>query len=202
MKILFLLVAFSATTISITSCNKAQHEFEKNSFNEFIKISNVLPFAKISQPIKKLSQPSGLGLRNGGTDGRYTGFEEDLEPLIINGSEIRDELISIVTNVEGWSDDPDGEVAFLLSLDDVQLAEISLALSVANESMLSGSPDPWECVISALGLVEVRNVISGASYMNARTALQIIKSIGRKYLGVFGLIGAIYTFTTCMMSED
>ena len=58
------------------------------------------------------------------------------------------------------------------------------------------------CLLSALGITAIRTIINSTAALSTSavlsSGLQILKHIGLRYLGYFGLAVAIYNFTECV----
>lgn len=121
-------------------------------------------------------------------------IQEILEPLVDNGREIRDELVSNLTG-------NDQDIEELSNLDDSQLVQLSMAMNT-----LSGKNDPsWtesqvvSCIGAALGINEAVELLSNTAQLaTVEGTKKAVKLILKRYVGWIGLAVAIYSFADCM----
>lgn len=135
-----------------------------------------------------------------------------LEPLEKVGSKLREEVLKANSDEKLKSS--------LINLNDndiIMLGLISLALKKAEKKAYSikarnialskaniagdGMPRALHCLASATGISAISSIITGtAELASATTALKILKTVGKRYLGYIGLAFAVYNFTKCISS--
>lgn len=136
-------------------------------------------------------------------------IERILSPLVQNGRQIHSEIISKVSTSEDWLLLADEEKYAILNMTDDQLGELSLIYSTVN--IAEWQTDPLtqakldantirSCLSGALGLTDLYYLLveSPTSLLSAKGAVQILKRVGLRYLGWFGLGLAVWDFIDCV----
>ncbi|MBO9593769.1 MAG: hypothetical protein J7599_12760 [Niabella sp.] len=124
--------------------------------------------------------------------------EAQLEPMQQSGMQIHAELLSQLVGTEDWNALTIEEKDSILNYTDEQFALLSGIYS----STAAGS-NIKACLLVALGIREIGEIISGYSGLfNAKTALQILKAVGKRYLGWIGVAVAVYEFSDCIASGN
>lgn len=120
-------------------------------------------------------------------------YQAILAPFITDGKEIQVQLLqqSYVFSME--------EIEFINNMSEIDLATLSFALyAIEKEDITGNGRGVLPCIGAALGLGAVKEILNLQGIYSARTALQIFKAIGKRYLGYIGLAMAIYDFTICI----
>ena len=138
--------------------------------------------------------------------------EEELQkiitPLIENGERLYQELIGQLIKTDEWKNLSENEKSEILNLSDTQKAQLSLIFinipSHNNSQMQKIAPIlksniAVSCIASALGISAINDIISGtAGLMTVESGLQLLKVMGKRYLGYIGLAIAVYEFVECV----
>ena len=125
-------------------------------------------------------------------------------PLINNGKEIHNELLSNLKSSQEWNSLTNKEKETLTNFSDVQLAELSLIFIELQNNITLREEDDWtevrSCLSGALGLGELYYLLvqNPRALATARGTLSLLKHIGGRYLGYIGLGLAIYDFVDCI----
>ncbi len=136
-------------------------------------------------------------------------IETILSPLVQNGRQIHNEILSKVTSSPDWLMLPFEEKNAILNLSDDQLGELSLIYSTVNLNEWESQPIEAlrmdlgtirSCLSGALGLGDLYYLIveNPRALLNASGAVKILKHVGLRYLGWVGLGLAVWDFVDCV----
>ncbi|NGP88484.1 hypothetical protein [Fodinibius halophilus] len=130
-------------------------------------------------------------------------LEKVLQPLINEGKEFKNSLKenSDKKRFKNGISDLNKKQTMLLGL--VSLIHNELKKnnnSLKNKTISNVDGDKVvSCASAALGVQSVKTIISGtAELMTAKTAVKIVKTVGKRYLGYVGVAIAVYEFTNCI----
>jgi hypothetical protein len=187
----------------LSSCQKREPVIESN-FLSSIK-TKPLSFEvveNISNKIKANKSFMSVSIeKNKNTE---TEIKNIVTPLIKNGKEIHNELISNLKSSQEWNSLTYKEKETLINFSDVQLAELSLILIEIQNIIPLKENDNWiyirSCLSGALGLGELYYLLiqNPRALATARGTLSLLKHIGGRYLGYIGLGLAIFDFADCI----
>ena len=133
-----------------------------------------------------------------------TEIKNIVTPLIKNGKEIHNELLSNLKSSQEWNSLTYKEKETLINFSDVQLAELSLIFIELQNNIPLKENDNWthirSCLSGALGLGELYYLLiqNPRALATARGTLSLLKHIGGRYLGYIGLGLAIFDFADCI----
>jgi hypothetical protein len=122
---------------------------------------------------------------------------EILQPLIDNGRNLHTELISFVQNSQEWQAMTLVERNEIIHMSDEQLADLSLIYSgVKAQSIADAIHD---CVGLALGVAGLRSIAMNlVSQPTVWATMEILKWVGKRYLGYIGVGIMLWDFADCM----
>lgn len=129
-----------------------------------------------------------------------------VRPLIENGEQIYEEMIQQLSETLEWQQLTEEEKNEILDFDDQQMAELSLIFTQPVVARMSAD-DIFKCAASALGISEAVNIYRNTVIMMSgefsatiatKSALQLLKTVGRRYLGWVGLGYAVILFVDCV----
>ena len=184
------------------SCQKREPVIESN-FLSSIK-TKPLSFEvveNISTKIKANKSFMSVSIEKKNTE---TEIKNIVTPLIKNGKEIHNELLSNLKSSQEWNSLTYKEKETLINFSDVQLAELSLIFIELQNNIPLKENDNWthirSCLSGALGLGELYYLLiqNPRALATARGTLSLLKHIGGRYLGYIGLGLAIYDFVDCI----
>ena len=131
-----------------------------------------------------------------------------ITPLIENGEQLYQEMIDQLSETDEWKNLSENEKLEILNMSDTQKAQLSLFFinfpSQSNTQMQKIAPiqksnRAVSCIASALGISAINDIISGtAGLMTVESGLQLLKVMGKRYLGYIGLAIAVYEFVECV----
>jgi hypothetical protein len=193
--------------ISCVSCSKDDPRVDRplNLADQVLSIEKVSLIAtrviEIQEKLnaKTMSQP----------DGKHKMIEV-LDPLVKNGRVLQKVILKHLENNEkalGFSSD---EKEVVRSLDEQHLAEFALVMSflyakTKDFSKYRTSMNEFDadrvlsCISAALGITAIHSIISNTAQLTTiQGATQLLKVIGKRYLGWVGLGVAVYSFGKCM----
>lgn len=132
-----------------------------------------------------------------------------VSPLVQNGRQIHNEIISKVQSSSEWLLLTDYERNAILNITDDQAGELSLIYSTVD--LAEWQSDPLEpmrmdigtirsCLSGALGLGDLYYLVveNPRALLSANGALKILKHVGLRYLGYLGLALAVWDFVDCV----
>ena len=184
------------------SCQKREPVIESN-FLSSIK-TKPLSFEvveNISTKIKANKSFMSVSIEKKNTE---TEIKNIVTPLIKNGKEIHNELLSNLKSSQEWNSLTYKEKETLINFSDVQLAELSLIFIELQNNIPLKENDNWihirSCLSGALGLGELYYLLiqNPRALATARGTLSLLKHIGGRYLGYIGLGLAIFDFADCI----
>jgi hypothetical protein len=132
--------------------------------------------------------------------------EEELEaiaPFIEDGKMMVEELYAQINSSHPLYELTEDEVTFLKSLEEEQYAAMSFMYYGVTKEKLTLEIDGYSvgsCLSAAIGFGgSIDNLFSFSGLFTAKTALQIAKFFGKRYLfGYVGLAISVYDFAVCM----
>lgn len=118
-------------------------------------------------------------------------------------------MINQLKTTGEWNKLSENDKSEILNMSDAQKAQLSLLLvdfSVENDNNNKMQKIPAiqknravSCLGVALGISAVNDIISGtAALMTVETGVQLLKVMGKRYLGYLGLAIAVYEFVDCI----
>lgn len=197
--------------LSLSSCNneevvnnekitKVEFKTQPLSINDVVSIANRLEKANLVT--------NSLGGQRVIKKSNEEEIQEIIAPLIENGKQLYAEMISQIKKTDEWNNLSEIEKSEILNLSDTQKAQISLCFisfpSQSNSSMQKVAPiqktnRAVSCLASALGISAINDIISGTiALTTVETGLQLLKVMGKRYLGYIGLAIAVYEFVECV----
>lgn len=186
----------------LNSCQKREPVIESN-FLSSIK-TKPLSFEvveNISTKIKANKSFMSVNIEKKNTE---TEIKNIITPLIKNGKEIHNELLSNLKSSQEWNSLTYKEKETIINFSDVQLAELSLIFIELQNNIPLKENDNWthirSCLSGALGLGELYYLLiqNPRALATARGTLSLLKHIGGRYLGYIGLGLAIFDFADCI----
>lgn len=226
-RLLTLGLVLSVLTFSL-SCSKENKPIEKIELNtkglsfNFVKDINIqLLQSKFGE--KKTTLPRSVEPSTQISDIEAEPIVRPIvNPLIENGRKIHTELIQKLATTLEWNQLTLEERNSIMNFDDQQMAELSLiytemgantSMSISKSNTVPRRLTQGEallCVADAIGISQFKSFIeaNSLSLMGALAtragAIEILKIVGKRYLGWFGLAMAIYDFTNCAVkySQD
>jgi len=186
----------------LSSCQKREPVIESN-FLSSIK-TKPLSFEvveNISTKIKANKSFMSVSIEKKNSE---TEIKNIVTPLIKNGKEIHNELLSNLKSSQEWNSLTYKEKETLINFSDVQLAELSLIFIEIQNNIPLKENDNWthirSCLSGALGLGELYYLLiqNPRALATARGTLSLLKHIGGRYLGYIGLGLAIFDFADCI----
>lgn len=220
-RLLTLGLALSVLTFSL-SCSKENKPIEKIelntkglSFNSIKDINTQLLQTKFGE--KKSTLPRSVTPNSEITDIEAEPIIRPVvTPLIETGKQIHADMIQQLAGTYEWQLLTDEEKTIIMNFDDQQMSELALFFTqqptIVTEAV-STIPrkvdwdNVFKCASSALGISEAYNIYQntmllmskeGMEMMAAKSAVQLLKTIGRRYLGWIGLAYAVVTFVDCV----
>ena len=142
-------------------------------------------------------------------DEKDSKLKDELKLFIDNGKTLFNETIAYLENID-YAELSDDERARLLDMDDQHLVEFSVVMSFAYNhdaacADTNKSFEEWDvdrvmsCIGAALGLSEIATIVSNTAQLTTiQGTTQLLKVIGRRYLGWFGVAVGVYSFGKCM----
>lgn len=134
-------------------------------------------------------------------------IEKIITPLINNGEQLFSEIITQLKETKEWKELTENEKADILNMSSEQKAQLSLffmSYSSENKSQTLKATElrkskAVSCLASALGITAINDIVSGiGALMTAEKGLQVLKIMGKRYLGYIGLAIAVYEFVDCV----
>lgn len=122
-------------------------------------------------------------------------------PLIESGTQIYTDILEQLTNSREWYSLPEEDKTTIRNFSDGQLIQLALIFTSDNDPTVS-SMSFRACVGVALGLNGIKDVINLSGLYSAKTAVQLLKTIGKRYLGYVGIVWMVWDFTDCISSID
>lgn len=144
--------------------------------------------------------------------------QELMQPFVQDGANVRSQILGLSEELELSDED----VELLNGMDESQLAELSVALNGIEQEFINNSLEvsyTWEdvadCLMQATGISSigdlvkdglsiqcVKNLRDGTkALIDAKGALNIAKAIGKRTLGVVGVVWMLYDFGDCLLSK-
>ena len=184
------------------SCQKREPVIESNFLSSFkTKPLSFEVVENISTKIKANKSFMSVSIEKKNTE---TEIKNIVTPLIKNGKEIHNELLSNLKSSQEWNSLTYKEKETLINFSDVQLAELSLIFIELQNNIPLKENDNWthirSCLSGALGLGELYYLLiqNPRALATARGTLSLLKHIGGRYLGYIGLGLAIFDFADCI----
>lgn len=137
------------------------------------------------------------------SDGSFDLGDEEasqiLDPLILDGKNIQDIIIKTVSIEE--SDISEEDLLNLMNLTEPELATLSFIVYQLNSNNIETRAVDTDRVLSCLGVAvgisSIKN-LSLSGLVTAKTAMQVAKAVGKRYLGYIGVAIMIYDFADCI----
>lgn len=126
-------------------------------------------------------------------------IKETLEPMILNGKEIHQEILNQVDLKDPRFELSQDDIDQITSMDDLELAQLSFVYSSANVSAEWDTDTVMNCLGAALGISEIYGLIQNTAQLaTAQGAVRVLKLLARRYIGWVGVAVAVYSFGNCM----
>lgn len=131
-------------------------------------------------------------------------IREIVMPLIENGRQIHEEILSQVQETAEWQELSEEEREAILNYTEYQFAELSVIYSMTQGDAEEVAKVDWNhvrsCLSGAFGLGDIYYLVveNPRALMNASSAVKILKHVGARYLGWIGLGLAIWDFVDCV----
>lgn len=184
------------------SCQKREPVIESNFLSNIkTKPLSFEVVENISTKIKANKSFMSVSIEKKNTE---TEIKNIITPLIKNGKEIHNELLSNLKSSQEWNSLTYKEKETIINFSDVQLAELSLIFIELQNNIPLKENDNWthirSCLSGALGLGELYYLLiqNPRALATARGTLSLLKHIGGRYLGYIGLGLAIFDFADCI----
>lgn len=124
-------------------------------------------------------------------------LKEIFKPLLNTGSTFRKDLIERSSDSEA--------INGLENLNEIELMFLGMLSAASQGNNTKGktlvTPRWVNCVASATGITAINTILNTGELYAASTGLQVVKAIGKRYLGYVGLAVAVYNFVECMNKE-
>lgn len=135
-------------------------------------------------------------------EGRTPVSEEEIatiiDPLVVNGRQLHSELVAYVLNSEEWNELTESERNEILFMSDGQLADLSLTYAGAIQVNSLGDAIK-DCVGVALGIRGLSSLLTQlVAAPTVKTAVGLLKFVGKRYLGYLAIGWMIWDFADCM----
>lgn len=184
------------------SCQKREPVIESNFLSNIkTKPLSFEVVENISTKIKANKSFMSVSIEKKNTE---TEIKNIITPLIKNGKEIHNELLSNLKSSQEWNSLTYKEKETIINFSDVQLAELSLIFIELQNNIPLKENDNWthirSCLSGVLGLGELYYLLiqNPRALATARGTLSLLKHIGGRYLGYIGLGLAIFDFADCI----
>ncbi len=220
-----LMMGFLVISVVFTSCTN-EEETNSGLLKEETTIKVLLPGEVYRNVNKKLNAKLNKPLTN--TNGNsetpsYTDVDfseeaaqEILQPLVVYGIDIRDQLIEAANNNDLSISDE--ELEDMQNMDDSQLAALAyFTFSLTDETLVEDDEDieldedayTWkdikDCLFEAVGvsiITDANKYISGTkTLMTATNALQIARGLIVRTVGWIGIAYSAYKFGKCLRNR-
>jgi len=203
---LAIFLSISILSTSLTSCSS-------DSLNEDVALQNDSNYLKretqdISFKVKFLEYETLKNLalevnqiqRSSLSDNeKEVKIKETLEPMILNGKEIHQEILNQVDLNDPRFELSQYDIDQIISMDDLELAQLSFVYSSANVSAEWDRDTVMSCIGVALGLDAIHSLIQNTAQLaTAQGAVKVLKLLAKRYLGWLGVAAAVYSFGDCM----
>jgi hypothetical protein len=198
------------------SCNKSEIANEKFKLKP-----GAVNIETLNQIIIKLKDKGAFNTRNeiAITSAQNTELEisKIIQPLVINGRQLHNELITYVSNTNEWAKLSDSERKSIFNMSDLEFANLSIVYSAAqalnkmedaktsnNRRSIKSlkidiSSAIHDCVGVALGIYGIKGLLSSlVTGPSVSTAIGILKWAGKRYLSYIGIAWMIWDFSSCM----
>lgn len=124
--------------------------------------------------------------------------ESVLAPFKNDGLEMRKQILSYMASEDSSSED----IALVEGLTEEELTEFSIFIHLLSleqeETHLRNSNTAKSCLYAVSGITLAKQLMSGTSgLLTAKTALSLIKNLGKRYLGYVGVAIMVIEFTDC-----
>jgi hypothetical protein len=120
-----------------------------------------------------------------------------LNPLIENGKNLHDKIISNLTRSGELNKFSAYEIREIEDFSDQQLAELSFAINYANYDF-SIDPRIRSCLNTAIGIVGMYDLMRNTRALGSvQTTVKALRLVGRRALGWIGVGLMILDFTDC-----
>lgn len=130
-------------------------------------------------------------------------------PLIEIGDQIHSELINQIIGSPDWQSLSECDRESIISMSDIQKAQLAFIYidvidpDFNNPILISDNAIDREraqsCLLAALGISAINDIIAGTGgLLTVQSSVQLLKTIGKRYLGYIGLAYAVYEFVNCV----
>lgn len=200
MKKVFLMMSiilFACVSMTVTSCSNEEERLEN--------VTHVLQSQISRQEMKSIQQSIIKKIQTRTRSGFNELTEEEAEELLIplyeSGLSLQEQILSAIE--ANPSEFTNTDIEMIENLEEDQLATLGFIVAELEfeneESILEAvsSSSVKDCIAVALGISTIKNIgINGL--ISAKTGMQIVWQIGKRYLGYVGLAWAIWDFVDCV----
>ncbi len=192
--------------IALFSCSDKEEAVHK-VFDLSDKVLKIEEIANLAIRINEIHDEANLHKISGSEKERM--IREELQVLVDNGKTLYNETMNHLES-NAYAGLSDEDRVQLTSINEQNLAEFSVIMSFAynydafiDES--NKSSNDWEldrvmsCLGAALGLSEISTIISNTAQLTTvQGTTQLLKLVGKRYLGWLGVAVGVYSFGKCM----
>lgn len=192
--------------IVISSCTKKE-ELAKNRFDLSDKVLQTEEVKAVAEKINDIIVKAKSEVMPLSKIERE--YENALSVLVDNGKVLYKEIIDYI-ELNDEVQLTDDEINQLSNINDQHLVELSLIMSFVfsenvNDEQVMKNFEGWDvdraigCIGVALGINEIAGLISNTSQLTTiHGTTQLLKTIGRRYLGWVGVAVGVYSFGRCL----
>lgn len=183
--------------IFFNSCSKENEAIIERKFDLYDKVLTFDELSLIANEIEQLKTNYSLKSFDFATSEEEIMI--DLQPLVLNGKQLHDEIMDFIDSSDDNFGLTPGEISSLQDLHDQQLAELAYDLSIVYSDSNWDTAQVMACIGTALGIDAIHTIITNSTQLATNQGTtQLLKVLAKRYLGWVGLGVAIYSFGVCM----